>query len=713
MMTSLTRWVLAHRKLVVGMWAVVTVAGFAAIPQVSFDQKFSVPGREGWETSDQIKKVFKTGGENLPLLPVVQLPAGKTVSSPGVKEDLAKIDAAAKRALPTARIASYASTGDKAFASKDGRTAFALVYPVAPNTSFGEDPVSVKKLRAALRGTTVAGSAVHLTGFDALAEDVGQDSGGTGVLLESVIGGLGALAVLAFVFASLMAFLPLLMAIIAIPTTFLLVWGLTSVTDMSPIVQFLIALVGLGIAIDYALIIVVRWREERAHGHDVEEATIRAMNTAGRAVVFSGTTVGIALLALVFLPLPFLRSVGYAGLLIPTVSTLVAITLLPVILSKWGAKLDWPHKRNDDNASRAWTRWAQGIVRHRWIAAGGALLVLAALTLAATNLNLGTSNPDTIAKKGDANVGLKLLKDSGVGSGALAPYEVVVPEAQAAAVVQRATAVGKISGASAPADAAWRRDGLAIVDAFPTPNPATKEARDLVDPLRAAVHQVPEAKLSGAMATNDDFIDAVYGNFPLMLLLLGIVTFLLLARAFRSLLLPLKAVILNLVSVAAAWGVMTLVWQNGHGSQLWGIDPTGSISSWIPLIVFVFLFGLSMDYEVFILSRLRAEYDRTGRTATSVIVGLGRTGRLVTSAALILFLAFASMASGPGVEVKVMATGLAAGILLDATVIRGVLVPAVVALFGRWNWWLPPGPAKLLRVEPSVPPRTEPAIEPA
>jgi putative drug exporter of the RND superfamily len=197
-----------------------------------------------------------------------------------------------------------------------------------------------------------------------------------------------------------------------------------------------------------------------------------------------------------------------------------------------------------------------------------------------------------------------------------------------------------------------------------------------------------------------------------MIGLIALITFVLLARAFRSLLLPLKAVILNVISVGAAWGVLELVWQEGHGSQqIWGISATGSITAWIPLMVFAFLFGLSMDYEVFILARMREEYDATGATDTAVVRGIGRTGRLVTSAALILFLAFVSLASGPETEVKVLATGLAAGILLDATIIRALLVPAIVSLFGRWNWWLPPLPARWLRVEPSLPPRAATARE--
>jgi RND superfamily putative drug exporter len=209
-------------------------------------------------------------------------------------------------------------------------------------------------------------------------------------------------------------------------------------------------------------------------------------------------------------------------------------------------------------------------------------------------------------------------------------------------------------------------------------------------------------RVGGIGAGQQDFTAAVYGNFPLMAGLIGAVTLILLARAFRSLLLPLKAILLNAISVGAAWGVVTLVFQHGYGSDaIFGIPATGSVPSWIPLMIFAFLFGLSMDYEVFILARMREEYDETGSTDEAVVRGIGRTGRLVTSAALILFLSFASMGSANEPDVKMLATGLAAGIIVDATVIRALLVPAVVSLLGRWNWWLPAPAARLLRVRPA------------
>jgi RND superfamily putative drug exporter len=708
--STITRWVLAHKRIVVLFWVALTLVGIATVNSATkaMDQKFSVPGKEGWETNVAITEHFHgTGGDTAPIVPVVTVPDGKTVTSPGIQAQLQQVDKRLERALPGARIASYASTGDRTFVSPDGRTTFAIVYPQPdPDAAFGENLNAAKDARAAMSDVTVAGSPVHVSGFDALYNDSGGDSG-TGVLLESVLGGAGALIVLFFVFASLLAFVPLAMAIVSIMTTFLLVWGLTTFTDVSPVVQFLIALVGLGVAIDYSLLVVSRWREERAHGKSGDEAVQRAMETAGRAVVFSGTTVAVGLLAMVALPIPFLRSIGYGGLLIPLVSTLVAITLLPVVLSKIGHRLDWPHMRTDDRASRAWTRWAELVVHHRVIAAGVATVILGALIIAASGLTLGDASPNAIAQQGDAKDGLVALEDSGIGSGALLPYEILTEGTSPDRVAADVANVPGMHGAVAPDSPQWRTDGAAEVLAIPTPDDSTAAGRETLDHVRTVAHAAgPDVRVGGLPAQNDDFIDAVYGNFPLMIALIAIVTFILLARAFRSLLLPLKAVLLNVASVAAAWGVLALMWQHGYGSEaLWGIEATGSVPAWIPLMVFAFLFGLSMDYEVFILSRMREEYDASGDTRTAVVRGIGRTGRLVTSAALILFLAFIALASGPGTDLKMFATGLAAGILLDATVIRALLVPAAVSLFGRWNWILPRMPARLLRVQPSMPRR--------
>jgi RND superfamily putative drug exporter len=410
---------------------------------------------------------------------------------------------------------------------------------------------------------------------------------------------------------------------------------------------------------------------------------------------------------MIVLPLPFLRSIGYAGMLIPLVSVIVASTLLPLVLATAGNRLDWPHVRNDDQASRSWTRWAQLVVRRRWFAAGAATVVLVALVIAATGLQPGQANVNTLSRQGDARVGLTALERSGIGSGALAPIELLSPASDATRVAAALASARGVHGAVAPASPQWRRNGTAVADVFGVADESTSAGTATIDRVRTDAHALGDGvRVGGIGAENQDFVNAIYGSFPLMIAVIMVLTFLLLARAFRSLLLPLKAVLLNVVSVGAAWGVITLVWQQGHGSDtIFGIAATHSVTAWIPLMVFAFLFGLSMDYEVFILSRMREEYDASGSTNTAVVRGIGRTGRLVTSAALILFLAFVSMASGPDTDVKVFATGLAAGIMLDATVIRALLVPAVVSLFGRWNWWLPARPARLLRVEPSLPAR--------
>jgi putative drug exporter of the RND superfamily len=700
-MPALARWILRHKRLVVGFWVVVTIAAFAAIGPAgkSLSQQFGVPGREGFEANQQIAAIYGSGGDVAPLVPVVQLPKGTTVDSPGIRSELAAALARVQQALPVARIASYASTGDRSFVSADGRTTFALVdIPARGGVDQGQP--EARLAQKALAGATVGGASVRVTGLDALRA-IGNDTGdtGAGVLLGTLLAALGALLVLVFVFRSFTAVIPLLMAAVAIPTTFLLIWPLTAITEVSVIVEFLVALIGLGIAIDYALLIVVRWREERQRpGVTNDEAVRNAMQHAGSAVVFSGTTVGISLIALLVVPIPALRSIGIAGLLIALVSVAVGVTLLPVVLATVGPKLDWPRNQRDARPSRAWSSWAQLVVRHRWAAALVSLSILGALVLAATTIQFGNPRANSLAQTGSARVALDNLTASGIGTGPLSPFDALVRSGDAAAVAKTFAKVKGVRAAVAPAD--WQRGGTALVTVIPTEDGNSPAGRDTLDRLRATSVE-GEVAIGGEAAQSADFLDAVYSNFPLLILLISGLTFLLLARAFRSLILPLKAVLLNLLSVAAAWGLLVLVFQHGFGSGIWGIEATRAINVEMPIVVFAFLFGISMDYQVFIISRMRESYDRTKSTPTAVIEGIGRTGRLVTSAALILGLAFAAFSMTPGTEAKMFATALGGGILIDATIIRGLLAPAAVAILGRWNWWLPARPARILRVEAS------------
>ncbi len=717
-MSALTEWVLRHKLLVAGLWIVLAIVGFGAMKPAgdALSTSFDIPGSEAFQANSRIAQIYGSGGDAAPIVPVVTLPKGTTVDSAGVAGQLAAATAKIKAAVPGSRVASYASTHDRAFVSKDGRTTFALVsIPARGGVNPGQ--AEARAAQDAVAGVTVAGAPVRVTGLDALREAAahGDKAGGASLVIEALVAGVGALLVLAFVFASWMAIVPLLMAIVAIPTTFLLIWPLAAATDVSVIVKFLAALVGLAVAIDYALLVVVRWREERLHENTSNEAAVvKAMEHAGRAVVFSGSTVAISLLALVVLPVPFLRSLGIAGMLIPLVSVAVAVTLLPVVLATIGPRLDRRHTGRTDRASRGWSAWARIVVRHRWVAAVASTAVLVALVVAASTIQLGNPRADSLAQAGPARAGLDQLVSSGIGTGPLSPFDTLVRSGDAEAVARALAHVAGVRAVVAPQE--WRREGTAIVSAIPAHDGNSPEGRETLDRIRAATHEMPgDAVTGGEAAQSADFLTAVYGNFPLVIALISLLTFLLLARAFRSLILPLKAVLLNLLSVGAAWGLMVLVWQHGFGSEaIWGIGATGSINVEMPIVVFAFLFGISMDYQVFILSRMRESYDRTGSTEAAVIEGIGRTGRLVTSAALILALAFVAMSAGPGTEAKMFATALGGGILLDATIIRGVLAPAAVALLGRWNWWLPQRPARLLRVEASgVRREIERAAEPA
>jgi putative drug exporter of the RND superfamily len=421
------------------------------------------------------------------------------------------------------------------------------------------------------------------------------------------------------------------------------------------------------------------------------------MEHAGKAVVFSGTTVAISLLALVALPVPFLRSIGIAGMLIPLVSVAVAVTLLPVVLATIGPRLDRRHAGREDHASRGWSAWARFVVRHRWSAMVVSAVVLGGLVFAASTIQLGNPQAESLAQSGPARAALEHLKDSGIGSGPLSPFDTVVRSGDPAAVVATLKRTDGVRSAIAPAD--WRRGGTALISVIPTADGNSPAGRATLDRIRAATSG--DVVTGGEAAQSADFLDSVYGNFPLVIALIAGLTFVLLARAFRSVVIPLKAVLLNLLSVGAAWGLIVIVWQHGWGSSaIWGIEATNAINVEMPMVLFAFLFGISMDYQVFILSRMREAFDRTGSTDAAVVEGIGRTGRLVTSAALILGLAFVAMSAGPGTEATIFATAMGGGILLDATLIRGVLAPAAVAVLGRWNWWLPRPAARLLRIAP-------------
>jgi RND superfamily putative drug exporter len=400
-------------------------------------------------------------------------------------------------------------------------------------------------------------------------------------------------------------------------------------------------------------------------------------------------------------------------MLIPLVALVAAVTLLPVTLAAWGPALDRRRiRRTATTFSRGWARWGGLVVRRRWIAGAAGLAIIVALAAPALSINTGQPRTSAFSTTTPAARALQGLNRQGVPSAVVFPVQVLAHGGPGAAarVAAIADSTPGVYTSLAPTTPSFQHGNDALVSVIPRAQGSTAAGKALVDTLRSRLASVPGgAEVGGNTAQNKDFVSAVYGNFPLMLGLIALLTFVLLARAFRSIVLAAKAVVLNVISLGASYGFLVLFWQQGHGSSLvYGVPATGAIRDFIPIIVFAFLFGLSMDYEVFLLARMREEYDHTRSTPQAIVGALGRTGRLVTSGALILAVSFLSLSTNPDLPVRVIATGLALGILLDAFVVRTLLVPALVALMGRWNWWMPPRLQRMLRIRAA-----DPAEDPA
>jgi putative drug exporter of the RND superfamily len=712
LLAGLARVIMRHRRIVAGGWIVLTIFGAFSAQQVSkrWLEQFSIPGFSAYEANQRTLDTFGTGAQP-PNIAVLRV-KGDVRRSAAARQTLARVS----QEFPHFRTSSYFTTGSLAYVSRDRHTAFATFYPPG-RPSFSSDS-HFKDIRAALKKAALPGVETHVTGRDALYDSQGSASGGPSVLTEALIGGAGALVILLFVFGTIPAMLtPILIAIASILNTFTLIWALTYITDVSIIVQFLVALVGLGVAIDYALLMIFRFREELRHGRDVETAVVETMTHAGRSVIVSGSTVAIGLLSMVIIPVPVIRSIGIGGLLIPAVSVVVAITMLPALLSLLGTRINsfrvMPKRivEGSDREAGFWWRWAHLVMR-RPVAVGAVGLVIVALLLVpASRLNPAEAQAKDLAgaSTADAVVGLDELTQSGISPGAVKPFVLLVEHNPGPAalhtIVARLGSTPGIAGASAPV--AWRRGDSALVEAIPTEDGAAKPVRHTISNLQNDVLPSLENQiggnvrltLGGVAAEDRDFVHAVYGKFPYVLAFVILLTFVLLMRAFRSVFLAVKAVILNLISLAAAFGIIVFIFQQGHGAEaIWNVHSTSAIISWIPLMIFAFLYGLSMDYEVFMVSRMREAYDETGKTKESIALGLARTGKLVTSAALVLMFAFFVLSTSPGTDIKQFGIGLAAGIIFDATVIRALLVPSIMAVAGKWNWWLPHPLARVLFV---------------
>jgi RND superfamily putative drug exporter len=486
----------------------------------------------------------------------------------------------------------------------------------------------------------------------------------------------------------------------------------------------LVFLIGLGIAIDYSLLVIYRFREELRH-RAVDDAIVRTMQTAGRAVVFSGATVAIGLALLLFMPLPFMRSIGMGGFLIPLTSIAAALTLQPALLSIYGrrgvARIPLLPKRfRAEEDTGLWHRLAGWIMRRplAFLAAGTAILV--ALALPVFGLRLTPGSAAGIPQFPQSVRGFDALKHS-IGPGALSPTQIVVDSGRPGGV--RAPEVQAAIGRLAAGVRADRETASLRVALRPPFVDRTGRYEELIvagrheygdEPAQSFVHRlrgklVPAASFppgvdvlaGGGPPQGVDFLDQAYRYFPWLVGAVLLLTYVLLMRAFRSVLLPLKAVVLNLLSVAASYGMLVIVFKWGVGHTVLGLYEFGQIEGWIPIFLFAMLFGLSMDYEVFMVTRMREEWDHGRDNRDAVAYGLERTGRIVTAAAIVMVAAFSGFVAGRIVGLQEFGIGLAVAIFVDASLVRALLVPSLMALLGRYNWWLPGPLARVVRVPES------------
>ncbi|HET8624526.1 MAG TPA: MMPL family transporter [Gemmatimonadales bacterium] len=647
------------------------------------------------------------------------------------------------RALSYVRgVISYSSTGDTAFVSRDRRTTLLVV--ALRTDSGGTAAGLVEPVREHIRTALAivpegARYRAYVTGrapldFDVRAVTARDTREGERMLLPVT------LVVLILAFGALVAAgLPLVIGFLAIAVSLAIVGLLTHVTPMSVLVLNMTTMIGLGVGIDYSLLVVTRFREELSRGRRRREAAVNTIMTAGAAVVTSGLTVVVGFGALLFTPLVETRSVGIGGLVVVAVAVLLSTTLLPALLALLGRTIDrprslarwlaWYHR------PQVWERWARSLSRHPWRAVTLGGLAIGLLTAPVFWIRIGLPSRNWWPKNTEAGQGLQVLQDMGV-VGVIQPIRLLVEVPEGRRITETAALRGlRTLSDSLRADPRVR-EVRSLVDVRPgTPllgysvlysdlAEARKELGEFLDAylstdrratlldviiadttsLTTAMDVVRHARslrehptrstrdftilVGGYAAASLDFQIDLLGRFPLMVGLILAATAVMLAIAFRSILVPLKAIVMNTLSVSATFGLIVLVFQDGIGAELFGLDgPVSAIFVAVPVLVFAVVFGLSMDYEVFLLSRIKEAFDRTGRNDDAVLEGLSATASVITSAALIMILVFGVFAFARVLLMQFLGFGLAVAVLLDATIIRMVLVPAFMHLMGEWNWW--------------------------
>ncbi|NKZ07014.1 MMPL family transporter [Actinomadura latina] len=673
------RWVLAvagAALVFAGVW------GTGVFGALTSSGGFDTPGSESAKAVRIAEQDL--GRDEADVVVLYRGPA--TVDDPSYRASVER----ALAALPQDKIAStatYWTTGAPQFVSEDRRSTYAVLRLAGADEGARSD--DYKAMRDEL--TEVGGGLTAAVGGSvgtetAINEQVSSDIGRAEGMAMPIL-----LVLLVLIFGGLVsASLPMLIGGVAILGSFTALHALSYVTDVSIFAVNITTFLGLGLAIDYGLFMVSRFREEIGHGASVEDAVAATMATAGRTVAVSGVTVAVSLSGLLLFDQNFLVSMGYGGIATVFVCMVAALTVLPALLAVLGPKVNALSIRRRARTSRGWWgRLAHSVMRRPVVYVVATVALLLALGSPFLHINWGGVDARAMPEGAEARVVAEALETQ-FPRNATSPIEAVVTGTSDRAAIQAygddLAAVPGVTGA-AVTGAEGTTTRIAVTYRA---EPNSGAARDLVQKVRD-VQAPPGAHVhvGGMTAEVVDQLDSIGGTLPWLALLVGGATFILLFLAFGSVVLPLKAIVVNMLSLSATFGVVVLIFQDGHLSGLLNFTATGAIDPAMPILMLAMLFGISMDYEVFLLSRVREQYDLTGSNTAAVAAGMERTGSIITSAALLFIVVIGAFATSGITFIKMTGVGMAIAILMDATIVRALLVPAAMRLMGRANWWAP------------------------
>jgi RND superfamily putative drug exporter len=660
-----------RRWRVVFAWIAILAATLVIVPQVAgeYGVEFGTPGSESKATADLIDKHFDgSNGETVNV--VWEAPAGAREAEPRIERLLADAQ----------RVDGIGGASEPRY-SRDGT--IGLVQLRLDRPTMDLETSSGERLIDLAEGASGDGLRVELGGFLIQNAQEGQP--------PELMGLLAAAVVLLIAFGSVVAAgLPLLVAIFGLGLSATLIGIVAVVVDTPEFAPAVAGLIGIGVGIDYSLLILTRFRSAMREGADVRDALVEAVSTAGRSVIVAGGTVVISLLGLLFMGVSFLYGVAISASLAVLIVVLASITLLPAMLAIAGRRVDRLHIPGLGRSLRTCgdtlaSRWSRVVQRRAGIAAAAGATVLILLTLPVLGLRYGFPDEGNDPDGSSTRAAYELVS-RGFGPGSTGPL--LVASEQTSGLEALAGRMRSEEGVSFVTPIRTSPDGQAAVfSVMPTTSPQDEATADLVDRLRnVAGEGVYVGGLTAAFVDQSDYVSS---RIPVFIAGVVLLSFVLLLFAFRAPLIALKAGVMNLFSVGAAYGVVALAAEGGWFGSLLGVDTDTPVPPFIPVMMFAVLFGLSMDYEVFLLSRIREEYRRTGETSSAVADGLAKTARVITAAAAIMVVVFLAFIFSTEVFLKLMGVGMATAILVDATIVRMVLVPAVMQLMGRANWWIP------------------------